>query len=265
MLIDFHTHCFPDKLAVTAIPKLADIAKTEPYTNGTAADLIRKMDECGVERSVICNIATNPRQQEKVNNFAIELNLNPRFISLGSVHPASDCVVSELKRLKDSGIKGIKLHPDYMGYMIDDKDFEPIFGECSDLGLFVIIHAGFDVISPTLIHASPEKIRKVQDKFPELRLIAAHFGSNCMWDDVLRYLAGSRVYVDTSLPCGSQIEKPITERIIFEHDPERILFGSDTPWGCPGQTYDFIESLSISDEMKNRIYFKNALKLLGEE
>ena len=264
MLIDFHTHCFPDSLAERAISKLAAVAGMEPFTNGTASDLIRKMKECGVDRAAVCNIATNPHQQEKVNNFAIALNSDPHFISLGSVHPESDCIDSELTRIKNAGIKGIKLHPDYMGYMIDDPAFEPILEKCRELGLFVIIHAGFDVISPELVHAPPEKIRKVQDNFKGLTLIAAHFGACRRWDDVLEYLVGSPVYIDTSLCYNFGLEKGKAEMIIKEHDPDRILFGSDLPWGCPGETYKYIESLSVSDQIKNKIYSENALRLLGE-
>ncbi|MBR5453977.1 MAG: amidohydrolase family protein [Clostridia bacterium] len=262
MLIDFHTHCFPDVLAERAISKLAAVSQTEPLTCGTASDLIRKMDECGVDRAVVCNIATNPHQQEKVNNFAIELNSDPHFISLGSVHPASDCIEVELTRLKNAGIKGVKLHPDYMGYMIDDPAFEPILGKCTELGLFVIIHAGYDVISPDLVHAPPEKIRKVQDKFPDLTLVAAHFGACRMWDEVLEHLAGSSVYLDTSLCYSFGLDKVKAEKIIGEHDPDRILFGSDLPWSCPGETRKYIDSLSLTEEIKNKIYFENALNLL---
>ena len=264
MLIDFHTHAFPDHLAERAISKLAAIAKMEPYTDGTVASLRARMREYGVDRSVVCNIATNPKQQTNVNNFAIELNKDPDFISLASIHPASDNIDGEIERVHAAGIKGIKLHPDYMGYMIDDPAFEPILAKCEELGIFVIIHAGYDVISPDLIHANPEKIIKVSDKFPELNFIAAHFGSNVLWDDVMKYIVGTRVYIDTSLACYFGLDPQLAKRIINEHDPDRILFGSDIPWGSPEETKEYLLSLELTDEMYERIFHLNAEKLLGK-
>lgn len=265
MLIDFHTHAFPDHLAERAISKLAAIAQIEPYTNGTIESLRARMREYGVDRSVVCNIATNPKQQTNVNNFAIELNRDPEFISLASIHPESEDIDNEIERVYAAGIKGLKLHPDYMGYMIDDPLFEPILRKCEELGMFVIIHAGYDVISPELIHATPEKIIKVSDKFPGLNFIAAHFGSNVLWEDVMKYIVGSRVYIDTSLACYFGLKPELAKRIINEHDPDRILFGSDIPWGSPKETKDYLLSLELTGEMYDRIFHINAEKLLGEK
>ncbi len=264
MIIDFHTHAFPDHLAERAVSKLAAIAKMEPYTDGTVESLRARMREYGVDRSVVCNIATNAKQQTNVNNFAIELNSDPDFISLASFHPGSDNIESEIERVRAAGIKGLKLHPDYMGYLIDDPAFEPILGKCEEMGMFVIIHAGHDVISPDLIHATPEKIIKVSDKFPKLKFIAAHFGSNLLWDDVMRYIVGTRVYIDTSLAYHFGLSPDLAKRIIEEHDPDKVLFGSDIPWGSPEKTKEYLLSLELSDETYERIFHLNAEKLIGE-
>ena len=79
MLIDFHTHCFPDPVAAKAIPKLAGIGGLTPFTDGTVGGLLREMDRCGVSHAVCLNIATNSHQQPKVNDFALGLSrLSPR-------------------------------------------------------------------------------------------------------------------------------------------------------------------------------------------
>jgi len=267
MVIDFHVHCFPDKLAERAVSGLAEIANLKNASSGTAADLIEKMDQWKIDHAVVLNIATNPKQQRNVNDFAIETNrlYKGRLTALGSIHPDSDesVIEEEMRRLSDAGIPGLKLHPDYMRTVFDDAKFKPILKLCCEYGMFVTIHAGFDLISPDLIHAPPEVILKVISEFPELKLIAAHMGGNEMWDDVERLLVGENVYFDTSLACVFGLDRRQAERMILNHDPTRILFGSDCPWCGGDASFDYLNSLEISAEVKSMILHGNAERLLG--
>ncbi len=266
MLIDFHVHAFPDFLASKAVPLLAEKGGIPYFGDGTVSNLIAKMDECGVDRSVILNIATNPKQQTNVNNFAIEINYaNPRLYALGSLNPDSDCIETEARRLKDSGIRGIKIHPEYMNSTIDDVKFDPIFKACIENDLFVISHSGWDFISPSFIHCTPERILRVLNRFPELRLVAAHVGANRLWDDVERLLVGKNLWIDTSLAPMFELDKKQCERILKNHDPNKLLFGSDFPWYRADSELEYIESLDISADLKRKIYSENAINLLGDK
>ncbi len=265
MLIDFHTHCFPDAVAEKAIPKLSAIGNILNITNGTVSDNLRKMDEDGVDISVVCNIATNPRQMTNVNNFAIDLNnTQKRMIALGSVNPHCDeeVIKKELKRLRNAGIKGIKIHPDYMETTIDSDKFDPIFKGCIENGLFVITHAGNDFYSPNFMHAPPEAIACVINKFPEMRLVAAHLGGFKCWDTVLRMLCGKNIWLDTSLLCAPEADIELGKRVICEHDPDKLLFGSDTPWYGADSEKIALESLELSADLYEKIYSKNAIRFL---
>ena len=265
MIIDFHTHAFPETLAPKALPVLASRVGYAPYGTGTAEDLIQKMDESGTDLSVVCNIATNPKQQTNVNNFAIETmeHYGSRLICLGSVHPASDNIENELIRLKNAGIPGIKLHPDYMETTIDSPDFDPIFEKCTELGLFIIIHAGFDVCSSKKVHASPDMILRRLEKSPHIRLVCAHFGANMMWDETEEKLCGKNLWIDTSMGVLEGLSKVQAKRIIEKHGSERVLFGTDFPWCDPKTNIDYIKSLGLSDDALEKIFFKNAEELLG--
>ena len=266
MIMDFHTHAFPDAVAEKAIPKLAGIGKLEPLGNGTVSGLIEKMDKWHIDRAVVLNIATNPRQQTNVNNFAIEINgFMGRLYSLGSLNPDSDNIMEEARRLRDSGIRGIKIHPDYMGAVIDDDRFDPVYRACTENDLFVISPSGWDFISPDLIHCTPEGICRVLDKYPTLRFIAAHLGACKQWDEVERRLVGrDNLWLETSLAPAFGLDKQIFARILRSHAPDRLLFGSDFPWCSPASSRDYIDSLDISDELKKAIFSENALKLMGE-
>lgn len=265
MLIDFHTHAFPDALAPRALSKLAGPIRVPPVTDGTLDGLDAVMKASGVGRAVICNIATNARQTENVNSFAIETmrTRGDRFTPLGSVHPETPDPERQFRRLRDAGIPGLKLHPDYMGFFIDDPAFDEIFALAASCGMFVLIHAGFDVFSPDLIHATPERILARMKRSPDTVLVAAHYGGNCLYDEVEEKLLGRDLYIDASLGELMHLAPEQAARILTNHDADRILFGSDCPWASPADTFRFLDALPLSDDRKEKLYRKNAARLLG--
>lgn len=264
MIIDFHTHAFPDALAPKAIPLLAERASIEPETDGTVSSLISRMDEWRIDRAVVCNIATNPRQMDNVNRFADETNLlhGDRLTALWSVHPDAPTSLETLERAKSAGVPGIKLHPDYMGYDFDHPVYDPILDFCEQLGLFVIIHAGFDVLSPEHVHATAPMIRKRLSEYPHLDLVAAHFGNNRYWADAERDLVGSNVYFDTSLGCVYDLPADAARRMILAHDEGHVLFGTDCPWSTGDSALRYLESLRLPSDRMDAILSGNAARLL---
>lgn len=266
MIIDFHTHAFPDLLAPRAMSSLQEKIKTVPNTNGTVSDFINQMDKWGVDRSVVCNIATNPRQTEKVNNFAIYVNENysDRLTALGSINPGLTNIPEEFERLAKNNIPGIKIHPDYMEYDIDSPEFDMIFDCAAEHNMFIITHAGFDVCSPRKVWASPQKIANRLNRSPDTVLIAAHFGGNMMWDEVIRNLAGKDIYIDTSMCTLSRLPVEKAMEIISKHASDKILFGSDCPWCSPKDIKEYMETLPLSDGILEKIFHKNAEKLLNK-
>ena len=122
MVIDFHTHIFPETIAATTISALETKAGMKAATDGTINGLLTSMDKAQVNTSVILPVVTKPAQFESVNAFAVKVNenYNGRLISFGGIHPDSDDYKAELDRIKALGLKGVKIHPDYQGVMIDD-------------------------------------------------------------------------------------------------------------------------------------------------
>lgn len=265
MLIDFHTHAFPEKIAERAIVTLAAKVRMKPHTNGSVTGLLDLMERCNVDRSVVCNIATNAKQMTNVNNFAIETmqTHGDRLTPLGSINPNAEHKSDEIERLHNAGISGIKLHPDYMGVQIDDPVYDEIFDTATIYKMFIIIHAGFDVYSPQKVWASPTAVLNRLKKSPNTTLICAHFGGNMMWNEVENKLLGQNLYIDTSMGYAEGLSREQASRMLNKHDPEKILFGSDCPWSNPHTAAVYIDSLSISDELKERIFYKNAAWLLG--
>lgn len=261
MIIDFHTHMFPDKLAARTIAGLSEKSGYKPNSDATVTGNIKVMDEFGIDKSVVCNIATNAKQTENVNRFALEVNKNDRLISFGSVHPDCDYIYF-LDKLKAEGIKGIKLHPDYQGFFIDDKKMSQIYEAILKRNFVLIFHTGTDegIGEPT--HATPKRIKNVMSMFRGEKVVLAHMGSFKMWDDVKETLLGEDVYFDTS--CSERyISEDEFENAVRAHGADKILFGSDLPWSDPKKGIERINSLNISNEDKSKILGKNAERLLG--
>lgn len=265
MIIDFHAHVFPDTLAPRAIPILAEKARLVPYHDGTVSGLVGMMDKCGIDLSTALSIATKPTQENSVNTFAISLKGNPRLIPFGSVFPGSETWESQLERLSEAGIKGIKLHPEYQGFYLDCDEALRVYKKCGELGLIVEFHAGEDDGCPPPMHTGASRINRVCDKAPDTTFVAAHFGGYNMWDDTANNLeAHGNLYLDTSMTQTRNVLPIETAlRIIEKIGEDRILFASDSPWESQSDSIHGIERLGLSEEVKEKIFFKNAANLLG--
>ena len=268
MRIDFHTHCFPDALAPRAMAVLeqnsAAMAGVVSHTNGTALGAKTLLQSVGIDRAVVCNIATNARQESKVNDFAIALGqADGFFVPLGSIHPDSEQKEVELDRLQAAGIGGIKLHPDYVRIPLSDGRFDVIFSMLEERGMFCVLHTGLDPVSPDLIHATPEMLKEAIRRHPKLRLIAAHMGGYGQAEGVLRLLVGTNLYLDTSLCSLRGEEREALIKILKEHDEDRLLFATDTPWSDPRAEIAFVEQAGLDEKRLEKIFYRNALTLLG--
>lgn len=262
MLIDFHTHAFPDRIAARAVSTLShEGGGLEPQTDGTLASLKEQMAIDGVDLSVVHSIATNPKQMHKVNDFAMEMDKDPAIIAFGSVHPDAPDALEELERIKAAGLKGVKLHPEYQGFYANDPKMKPIYRTISRLGLLVLFHAGHDYGFAPPYHGMPQHILEAL-AWLDTPVIAAHWGGVGCGTEVLQTLCGREgLWFDLSFGY-SHMPKQIAQAIVDKHGPEKLLFASDMPWHRPSWEKRLIHSLDISSEDKEKIFFRNAQKLL---
>ena len=206
MIIDIHTHTFPDKIAAKTVEALSRVSHSRPFSDGSNAGLIKNMRRCGIDRSVILPVATAPRQVSHVNDAAAAVNEKFRadgLFSFGCIHPDHPDFRAELARIKDLGLKGIKIHPVYQGAEIDSPKFLRIIERAAELDLIVITHAGLDIGYPGEVCCSPRMCRRVVDEIGPFRFVLAHMGGWRNWDEVPEYLADTGVYLDTAFSTGS--------------------------------------------------------------
>lgn len=261
MIIDFHTHAFPEKIAAAAMEKLSFASGgLIPQTDGTISGLHSVMKRDNINKSILLGIATNEKQQQSVNNFVKECECDS-IISFGSVYPHAESALYELERIKEMGLKGIKLHPEYQQFFVDDEKMKPLYKKASALGLIILFHAGEDMGYPAPYHATPERLRNAA-RWIDSPMVCAHWGSANMGEDVLKYLCDIPVYFDTAFGYAT-MPKDRAQRIIEKKGTDLILFGSDCPWHAPSWDVRLIETLELSSLDKEKIYHLNAEKLLG--
>ncbi len=261
MVIDFHTHMFPEKIAARTIDKLSKLVKNPPETDGTCEGLKESAASSGVDCCVVLPVATKPSQFRTINTYASQF-LDGQLISFGSVHPASDHYKEELRQIRDMGLKGIKLHPDYQDTYFNDIRYKRIVSYATELGLTISVHAGADPLCPDDIHCTPQMSAElIKDTVPE-RLVLAHLGGNQQWDDVEKYLVGKNVYLDTAV-IFDYIEQEQFLRIMRNHGSDKILFATDSPWAGQKHFIDVVDQMDITQEERENMMWRNGKRLLG--
>ncbi len=261
MIIDFHTHCFPEDMAHKVVPVLANMAGIKPCLKGTIEELKESMVKAGIDYCVLQNIATRPQQTKTINNWAARVQ-EDMIISFGSLHPDYADWEEELKRIKDSGMKGLKFHPDYQKFFVDHEKMYKIYEKIFALDLIVLFHAGLDIGLEPPYHCTPDRLLKVVSLFPEGTIVAAHMGGYAYWDQVEELLTGKNLFFDTSYSYNDLGEEKMS-RLIKLHGADKVLFGTDSPWTDQSEELKNFNTLHLKPEEKNKILGENAIKLLG--
>ncbi len=270
MVIDIHTHVFPDAMADKTIALLSAKADLTAHTDGKISGLLKSMDVGKIDCSVIMPVVTATRQFDTINRFAADINekfavdmINgiPRLMSFGGIHPDSEDYKGQLNILKSMGFKGIKLHPDYQGTFFNDIRYKRIVSYATELDMMILVHAGLDVGMPNPVHCTPKMSDEVIRETGSDKLILAHLGGFDMWDEVEELLAGRNIYMDMAV-----IPEYITDdqfvRIVKKHGADKVLFGSDSPWGGQKESVEWIKRQNLTDEEKEDIFWRNAYKIL---
>ena len=268
MIIDFHTHVFPEKIAERTIARLSQMGGIPAFADGTRAGLLRAMEEADVRVSINLPVLTKPEQFESVNAFSAEINQafkgkERRIISFGAIHPACPNIKEKMCWLRDNGFLGVKLHPDYQGTYIDDDGYVQILRAAAETGLIAVTHAGIDVgYKDQPVHCPPDRALKLIRKISYSGFVLAHYGAAGMPEEVLSTIAGENVYLDTAYILRF-IGEDDFKRILDRHGEDRVLFASDSPWSSMKEDIQILHSFGLGKTTEEKILSGNAKALLG--
>ena len=261
-IIDFHTHAFPDALAERAMAQLlSETDQVHAFLDGKLSSLLHSMDANGIEKSVLCSIATKPAQFEPIFRWSQEIR-SDRIIPLASVHPQDPDAVEHIHQIAQAGLKGIKMHPYYQDFYLDDPKLYPLFEAIQEDGLLLTVHTGYDVAFDPIDRATPRQISHVAERFPAMKLITTHLGAWLQWDEVQRYILGKPIYMETSFSV-EYLDADRVRRMLLGHPEDYILFGTDSPWTDQRETIASHKRLDLPENIQRKYFSENALHLLG--
>ncbi len=262
MIIDFHTHAFPGAIAERAIAGLVKSSggMFPPCSDGTVSMLIRNMDAFGVDMSVLQPVVTKPSQTESLNRWAKSQETD-RIAAFGGIHPDTDDYKRDIDFVCSLGIRGLKFHVEYQGFVADEPRMLRIYDYAFERGLMILHHAGFDPAFKPPFRSSPARFKNIARRMQGGVMIVAHFGGQSQWDEVAEELVGENVYLDTSMGQKYYSKKQFTD-IVRAHGADRILFGSDSPWSRADEEIALINESPLTDTEKRLILGENAERLL---
>jgi len=262
-IVDFHTHAFPDALAERAMSLLEQGAPGRSHLDGKLSSLLRSMDDAGIERAVVCNIATKPEQFGSILTWCKSV-ASDRIIPFPSVHPADPQAADRIRRVAAEGLKGIKLHPYYQELDLDDERVFPLCEALVETGLLFVCHTGFDFAFPHIRKCDPPRVLRLLERFPGLKLVTSHLGGWKDWELVRRHLIGKPIYMEISYSI-ELIGHDAAREMLLAHPPDYLLFGTDSPWTSQEDALASLRALHLGPELEARILSTNAHRLLGLE
>lgn len=258
-IFDIHAHIYPDAIADKAVYAISHAYDDVPVRNdGRLSTLVREMDDAGIEQFAAHSVATTPHQVHAINDFVADAaRAHPgRIVPFASVHPDTRDLPSAIDALAASGFQGIKLHPEFQGFKVDEpralKMFAAIAGR-----LPVLLHCG----DYRCDNSAPERIKHLLREVPGLTLVCAHLGGWTTWEQAASELIGADVWVDTSSSLYA-LDAATAVRIIRGYGVDRVLFGSDYPMWTPNEEVQRFLALPLTDGEKEKILWTNHLNLL---
>lgn len=259
MIIDAHAHIFPNKIAEKAVAGIGSFySGLTMRCDGTAEGLISSGAAAGVTKFIVQSVATVPEQVKSINDFiARSVNKYPdNFIGFAAMHPDCPDIEKEIDRAISLGLKGVKLHPDFQRFCIDDPKAMKIY-EIIEGRLPVLIHTG----DSRYQWSKPSRLVGVLEAFPKLDVIAAHFGGWSEWDDAAGFLGGKRLWVDTSSSLYA-ISPQRARGLIDIFGVQNVLFGTDYPMWTAADEMEMLNKIDLTEKEREMILCENAERLL---
>ena len=192
------------------------------------------------------------------------------FVGFGSVDPLKGKVaIDELERIEQLGLKGVKLHPSLQAFAPDDERHWPLYEKCQEIGLVLLFHTGTSGIGAgqpggqgiRLDYARPIRLDAVAASFPDLQIIAAHFGYPWHLELLAMALHKTNIYIDISGWAPRYIPTEVM-RDMKGRLQNQFLFGSDYPFIQPKRCLEELSGLDLPAEVLQKVLLENGKRLL---
>lgn len=259
MIIDAHTHIWPDALAERALTANR-LPGLQPIGDGKAGSLKADMAAKGIRHSVALGVAGAAKHVHSTNEFITSLD-RETFTPFGTVHVGLS-VEENLASLRRNNLRGVKVHPLFQSYGLMHERLWELFEAFGD-EIGVIVHVGAGGTGAVNELSTPKMLHQIVRTFPKLRLVACHFGGYHMLAEAEQELRGLNVVLETSWPPAlSEVDPATVRRLITRHGAERIVFGSDWPMTDPAREIAAIRALNLGDDAEAAVLGGNLARVL---
>lgn len=259
-VFDSHVHIYPEKIADKASVAIGDFYSLKMDYNGNVENLLIEGKRADVKRFLVHSVATTTAQVRSINQFILsQCNLHPEFIGFITLHPDLNTweIDDEISRALDNNMKGIKLHPDFQKFYVDEIRAYNIYNRaCGKLP--ILFHAG----DKRTEFSTPERIAKIAREYPDLTVIAAHFGGYSVWDRNVAYQGLKNVYFDTSSSL-KYLTKEQVKSYIERFGADHFFFGTDYPMWDACEELDRFMAVDLTDSERQMILADNLKRVLN--
>lgn len=276
MIIDCHTHLFPEEISrnrerfLDGEPAFQMIYRSKKATMIGVEALIQEMDESGVDVSVVCGFPwVNPETVKKNNDYILEAvaRYPKRLIGLACFDAYSEKIAEETERCIRGGMQGVGELAFYLSG-IDDAALDrlaPVMAILSAHCLPAMIHTNESVGHryPGKTDITLPQIYAIPKRFPDNAIIFAHFGGGVFFYNLLKKEVREtlkNVYYDTAAAPFLYDER-IYRYAMELAGEEKILFGSDYPLIKPSRYFREMAESGLSDQYAIRIKGENARRI----
>ena len=261
--INAHCHIYPEAIAERAVQGISDFYGIKIELNGQTDDLIKDGSKVGVVHYLVHSVATKPAQVRTINEFiASEVKKHPGvFTGFGTLHPDSETLEYDLKHLLDLGLKGVKIHPDFQFFSLEEDRAIRMGELIREAGLPVLTHCG----DFRYKLSNPDQLKVFLEKLPGLTVIGAHLGGWSVWSEVEEKIAGKYDMFVDCCSCFKFMEKDDAVRLIRKFGADKVLWGTDYPTWDHESEMKMFDNLGLTEEEREKILYANAAKLLGVE
>lgn len=265
MIIDAHTHIYPDHVAGKAVSTILGNTngQVDAHTDGTFANLLSSMETAEIDLSIVLTVATSPLQGLGILKWLNQIiESTPRIIYFGSVHPDDSNNKNIIREMAGMGLQGLKFHPAYQGFPADAAEAYKVYEEAVRNDLILYFHSGFDMSMPDSDFASIDRFARVLRDFTGAKIIMAHAGGDGEWDKVLNLYGDKKCYYDTSFVLKKMVQDE-NAIALYRENEDNFIFGTDSPWRDQKKYVDFLRKTDFfTQEQKDKLFYKNILKLI---
>ena len=277
MIVDFHTHIFPEAVrqhreAYFKDEPAFELLYNSPRSKLTGAkEIVSEMDTQGIDCSVVFGFPWKSMKTMRMHNdYVLEAvkRFPTRLIGFGCLDPEHPEAATEARRCLKEGLCGLGelafyntgFTPSIIGQL------QPIMALCKEADAPVLIHTNEPVghVYPGKSPMTLVEIYRLVQAFPANKIVLAHWGGGLFFYQLLKKetkAALKNVYVDTA--ASPFLYDPNIYRIAADIiTPEKILFGSDYPLLPPGRYFDDMHQGGLSPSEIRSISGLNAKQLL---